>query len=459
MDADRPLPHNLDAEKALLGAILLGQSSGTFQIRADDFFLPEHRVIFSRATVMAAEGTPVDLVTLSDALQTHGQVEAAGGVAYLSALLDGVPRVSNGEHYARIVKEKAVLRNLIHAMYAIQQQALDGGDSINTLIERAQGLLRPLTASASDAGNSRIRTWEDIPKVSEIPNDPVRYAIHGLFAIGSTTLLTGEAGDFKSSLAMFMSAAIASGRECFSRSTMPMPVLYLDRENPASLVLERAELFGLEETDRFRIWGSWLKDQPPAIVDFRLLELAAKQKPFIVFDSFIRFHDGDENSATEMAPVMSALRRLNSAGGTNLLLHHRPKSELSQYRGSSDILAGVDAAYAIARDRENNTLKVTCFKNRFGPEFHFTLRPDIENGQFQVTESPDVSQEHEDIERISLVIHSRPGIKQSELVAASGVPQKRCLTLLRRNARIHWRTEPGQHNSLLYYPVGIEVTI
>ena len=71
-------------------------------------------------------------------LSRGGKLEAAGGVAYLSQLADGLPRVTNVEHYARIVKEKAVLRSLIYSAAAIQEQALAAGDDADVILDRAE---------------------------------------------------------------------------------------------------------------------------------------------------------------------------------------------------------------------------------------------------------------------------------------------------------------------------------
>ncbi|MCL6482303.1 MAG: replicative DNA helicase, partial [Firmicutes bacterium] len=105
---DRPLPYNLDAERSILGAVLLDNhvlDAALEQLRPEDFFLDQHRRIFERMVACREAGDVIDLVTLTEHLRRRGELEAVGGAAYLSQLVDGVPRVSNVEHYARIVKE------------------------------------------------------------------------------------------------------------------------------------------------------------------------------------------------------------------------------------------------------------------------------------------------------------------------------------------------------------------
>lgn len=124
---ERPLPHNLEAERSILGAVILDNhalNAAVEKLRAEDFFLSQHRLIFSQMVQLAEKQEAIDTITLMEDLLRRNELEAAGGIAYLSQLTDGLPRLTNVEHYARIVKEKAVLRSLIYSASAIQEQAL-----------------------------------------------------------------------------------------------------------------------------------------------------------------------------------------------------------------------------------------------------------------------------------------------------------------------------------------------
>ncbi|HEX2711072.1 MAG TPA: DnaB-like helicase N-terminal domain-containing protein, partial [Candidatus Acidoferrales bacterium] len=128
LSIERPLPHNLDAERSVLGAIVLDNhllNVALEKLKPEDFFLDQHRRVFQQMIALAEVEQAIDLVTMTDQLHRSGELEAAGGAAYLAQLVDGVPRVTNVEHYARIVKEKALLRNLIHQAHSIQQQAFE----------------------------------------------------------------------------------------------------------------------------------------------------------------------------------------------------------------------------------------------------------------------------------------------------------------------------------------------
>src|ERR1700690_3941914 len=141
---ERPLPHNPEAERSILGAVLLDNHSlnaAVEKLRSEDFFLPQHRQIFERMIHLGETQQAIDTVTLMEELNQAGELESAGGVAYLSQLADGLPRATNVDHYARIVKEKAVLRNLAFSAAAIQEQALAGGDDADVILDRAESTI------------------------------------------------------------------------------------------------------------------------------------------------------------------------------------------------------------------------------------------------------------------------------------------------------------------------------
>ncbi len=152
---ERPLPQNLDAERSILGAILLDNhalNAAIENIKPEDFFLEQHRRVFNQMIALGESQQAIDLVTLTESLHRVGELEASGGAPYLAALADGMPRVSNVEHYARIVREKALLRNLIHATHNIQQRALEGEDGADTILDNAESSIFALAEDRVKAG-------------------------------------------------------------------------------------------------------------------------------------------------------------------------------------------------------------------------------------------------------------------------------------------------------------------
>ncbi len=138
---EKTLPHNLEAERTVLGAVLVDNAafnSAAEVLTREDFYRESHRRIFEAMAVLAERSQPIDLVTLKNELTRGGALEAAGGAAYLGSLLDGVPRITNVEHWSRIIKERAVLRNLIHASNRIVQSCFEGEDEAAVLLDRAE---------------------------------------------------------------------------------------------------------------------------------------------------------------------------------------------------------------------------------------------------------------------------------------------------------------------------------
>ncbi len=141
---EQGLPSNLDAERSVLGAILLDNGAYTYAAEllvADDFSSDAHRRIFARMVGLAETGRPIDPVTLTEELLRTRELEAVGGVAYLTALTEGLPRPVNCAHYARIVKDKAVLRRLIHTSNAIMRRALEGPEETGEILDQAESAI------------------------------------------------------------------------------------------------------------------------------------------------------------------------------------------------------------------------------------------------------------------------------------------------------------------------------
>jgi replicative DNA helicase len=152
---EKPLPNNLDAERSVLGAILLDNNAlntAIENLRPEDFFLDQHRRVFTQMISLGEAQQAIDLITLTEELHRRGDLEASGGAPYLASLADGMPKVSNVEHYARIVNEKAMLRNLIHTTHNIQQRAFEGEDGADMILDNAESSIFLLAEDRVKAG-------------------------------------------------------------------------------------------------------------------------------------------------------------------------------------------------------------------------------------------------------------------------------------------------------------------
>jgi replicative DNA helicase len=137
-------PHSLEAERAVLGGILVQKENLNVvlsTISPDDFYTDAHRRILEAITALVDKGLPVDLLSLTEELQRAGILEDVGGAAYLSGLLDGVPRNLNVEYYAQIIKEKALLRRLILSSAKIISDSYEQKEDADELLNAAQAAI------------------------------------------------------------------------------------------------------------------------------------------------------------------------------------------------------------------------------------------------------------------------------------------------------------------------------
>ena len=235
---ERPLPNNLEAERSILGAVLLDNhalNTALEKLRSEDFFLPQHRLIFGQMVQLAEKQQAIDTITLMEDLSRRNELEAAGGIAYLSQLTDGLPRLTNVEHYARIVKEKAVLRNLIYSASAIQEQALAAGDDADIILDRAESAIFQLAEDRVRAGLIGVKELvrENFERLERIFSEGRR--ITGL-ATGYTDLDNQTAGLQPSEL------IILAARPSMGKTALALNIA----ENVALRQREPVAVFSLE---------------------------------------------------------------------------------------------------------------------------------------------------------------------------------------------------------------------
>jgi replicative DNA helicase len=151
---EKGLPTNVDAERFVLGSILLEdslyvQAAGTLE--ADDFSLEKHRRIFKRMGDLQERGERIDRVTVANELMKFNELEACDGLSYLVSLDDGLPQIPNLDSYIRIVKDKAVLRRIIFASQHMMNRCLLGEEEPGDILAGAEETLLKL-------GEARVKT-------------------------------------------------------------------------------------------------------------------------------------------------------------------------------------------------------------------------------------------------------------------------------------------------------------
>ena len=227
-DQDRPLPSNIDAERTILGAILLDENAYfddcLDNIQADDFSLDSHRRIYLRMSEIMeglVQEYHVDIVTLAHELARNKEIEAIGGVAYLASLTEGLPRRPVIEEYVRIIKDKSRLRKLMLVCSSTIARAADQSEDSIRVQERLQNDLMEISADGPEHSTpiGSIEVESAIRDKRTISDERTALELtwgvkgldehtHGAFK-GEFTVIGGEESAGKSSLLLQMLVANA----------------------------------------------------------------------------------------------------------------------------------------------------------------------------------------------------------------------------------------------------------
>jgi DnaB-like helicase N terminal domain/AAA domain len=347
----KSLPSNVEAERAILGAILLDNSAAATageKLYATDFFQDNHSKLFAAMLAMHERKEAIDLVSLTDRLHSIGQLESVGGAAYIAQLMDGVPHVSNVEHYCRIVKEKSRLRDLIHLTHAIQQQALEGSDPTSEILDRAARDMAIVTTTNGHTKPKPISLAAFLVRKLH----PMKFVIDPILPQQGLALLYAWRGTGKSFVNLEMAVAVSTGGRCFKWSVPePHRVLYVDGEMIANELQERCQQIvvgrgmKMPEVERYLEFFTpdiLEEDYPGTQLEIvtrkgqKIIEDHLEPGTFLILDnlSSLGHVEGSAESESESWwPIQDWALKLRKRGITILFVHHAGKS--GTQRGSS----------------------------------------------------------------------------------------------------------------------------
>jgi len=163
--SERMAPHNIEAEEAVLGSLLIDPDA-IFKVASflspEDFYREKNGWIYEAIRDLHNRREPADFVTLCDELERRGQLEEVGGAAYITSLINAVPTAIHVEYYARIVERTAILRRLIGAAGQIAAIAYEGAEDVDEVVDRAEQIL---------FGVSQRRITRDLVPIKQIIGD------------------------------------------------------------------------------------------------------------------------------------------------------------------------------------------------------------------------------------------------------------------------------------------------
>lgn len=338
---------NLDAEESVIGAGFV-ESAAVDRARGivgiEDFDSTRNRLVLAAMFALRDAGSPIDPPLIVAQLDRSGTLHAAGGREYVTHLMDVVPTAANVEYYAGIVADMARRRRLGARGVALRSAAFDLAIPTLDVARREREILDDFLHTLEAArGPIAIRASD----VQQAP--PLRWIVEGLWPAGEIGLFVGDGGSFKSTVAVYIAAAIANGASLFGRFRVARgPSLIVSAEDPADVVLMRLHAFVVGHGWNRRILEHvHIIAEPDASLSepsFRAQltgEIARIGPAFVILDPLAELLGGDENSNTDLRPVMKYLRSLARSSGAGIgIVHHAGKAgpdkrTLDRIRGAS----------------------------------------------------------------------------------------------------------------------------
>jgi len=421
-EALRVPPQSVEAEQSVLGGLMLeGQAWDRVadKITEADFYRKEHRLIFRAIGALAEESSPADVVTVSEWLDKHQELQNAGGLAYLASLANNTPSAANIGAYANIVRERAILRNLIHTATRISGSAYSPeGQSASDILDFAersifdiseQGAhrrggfapLKTLLTKAVDRIDTLFRAESAITGVSTGFKD-LDDMTSGLQP-GDLVIVAGRPSMGKTSLAMNIAESTAVGSKLpVAIFSMEMPGEQLAMRMMASLGrinAHKVRTGKLDDDDWPRLTHAigmlaeapMFIDDTPALTPLELRTRARRLKRehglgLIVVDylQLMQAPGSSENRATEISGITRSLKGLAkelsvpvmALSQLNRSLEQRPNKRpvMSDLRESGAIEQDADVIFFIYRDevynedsQDKGTAEIIIGKQRNGP--------------------------------------------------------------------------------------------
>lgn len=375
---DREPPHNIEAERAVLGAILINSKVMpvvTGALGPDAFYVPSHQVIYDAAGMLHALGIPVDIVTITEELAQQGRLEEVGGVTAVADLTGATPTSANVLHYANIVQNSALTRRLITTCASVTAQAYDGGTDIGSLLEKAQAQLGAFKhAKKTSIERTELMEWKKVAATEP------KWVVKDWLLRGTVTGCASTGGVGKSFLSLGIALQLVTGR-VFWNGLHPDGVgtaLLFDLENDGDSTMRRIAGFadryqisdpvmeaGLQRLHAINTRGAFI-ESVPGTRDYRpskhfteFADYVRGCKPDLIIIDHLRRISGaaDANDTAVMGYVMELLGMVASEYDCALLvLCHANKTSTGtdvgpeNFRGASAIVDEARCAWVMRRN-------------------------------------------------------------------------------------------------------------
>jgi len=309
-------PHNIDAEKALLGAIILKPDvmhDISVSVYPESFYADKHREIFRAILEVFTKGDPIDVLSITTKLKTNKQLERVGGATYVTELVEYVPAAGNAHYYAEQVQSRAILRGLIYAADEIAELGYSDPENIDETLDQAEKKVYGVTNSVvtqkfKTIGSSLTEAWERFEHLSA--NQDEKRGV----PTGFSSLDNILAGLQKSDL-IILAARPSMGKTTFA----------LDLARNAALLHEsKVGIFSLEMSDQQLVDRMLAAEAGVDSWKLRTGKLKTDQEFEAVQSAMAKLSDApihiDDQPGTNILKMRSSARRLKNEHGLDLLI-------------------------------------------------------------------------------------------------------------------------------------------
>jgi replicative DNA helicase/Fe2+ or Zn2+ uptake regulation protein len=370
---DNGPPTNVEAERSILGAILLdnavcNQAIGL--LRLNDFFLGSHRRIFDKMIALNKRSSPIDLITLMDELRRAGEFEQIGGATYIASLIDGVPRTDTIEHHAKIVRicalERALIRlsnQLVAVSVSNEEEDIARRGNLLQQYEEVNDKLNALMLSTGSIQDIRDRIISADELMALEFAEP-RFAVDGILQEGAN-VLAGRPKTGKSKFALSIAVAVASGGKALGKIEVEGgSVLYLGLEDGLRRLKKRLiQLLSKDKIPKDLYFKTrWRKLDQGGIQDLRAWMHAHPDTRLIVIDTIKRVRPNERRGARiydlDYEAVALIAEFAEQSGVCVLIITHTNKRETASLEdpfdaisGSTGLTGAADAMLVLKRER------------------------------------------------------------------------------------------------------------
>jgi replicative DNA helicase len=385
-------PHSVEAEQSVLGALLIDTTSwdqAADIVSVEDFYRPDHRLIFEALAELSLGGRPGDVVTVAEQLERRGRLEEAGGLAYLGTLARDTPTAANVRAYAQIVRERALLRRLLEAGRAITASVFsDQGLSARELVDSAEAKVFEIAELGARSGSGIVRVSALLPplidKIDEWHTNPDKLRglatgfadfdrLTGGLRGGDLVIIAGRPSMGKTTLAVNMAEYAAVSPE--SKASVAIFSMEMPSEQLVTRMLSSIGHVPLNSIRSGRVSDDdWVRitaathqlsearifiDESPALTPTELRARARRLKrehglDLIVVDylQLMQVPGTQENRATEIAEISRGLKALAKELAVPVLALSQLNRSVEQRTEKKPVMSDLRESGALEQDAD-----------------------------------------------------------------------------------------------------------